>query len=73
VHTAIPFQGGELEARLTGELWTVRLGELEASSKWLDFALAELLDDDTRRAHEVATKLIEQMLVDQVEYRSATE
>jgi hypothetical protein len=62
VQTEIPFNGGELEAKLDGEVWTVRLGELEASSKWLDFALSELLDDDAQ-AHEIAAKLVEQMLV----------
>jgi hypothetical protein len=62
VHTEIPFHGGALEAELEGEVWTVRLGELEASSKWLDFALSELLDDDTQ-AHEIAAKLVEQLLV----------
>ena len=64
MRAAIPFQRGELEAELTGELWTVRLGELEASSKWLDFALAELLDDDVRQAHELAARLVEQMLAE---------
>jgi len=65
VRTAIPFHGGELEARLVGEIWIVRLGELEARSKWLDFALARLLDDDTQMAHELATRLEEKMLTDQ--------
>ena len=62
MHTAIPFHGGEIQAELTGEVWTVRLGELEASSKWLDFALSELLDDDTQ-VHTLAAKLVEQLLV----------
>ncbi len=61
MRTAIPFQGGELEAQLTGEVWTVRLGELEASSKWLDFALSRVLDDDAQKAHELAAKLVEQL------------
>ena len=65
MRTAIPFQGEELEARLTGEIWTVRLGDLEARSKWLDFALSRLLDDDTQKAHELAAKLEEQLLADQ--------
>jgi len=65
VHTAIPYHGGELEARLSGEVWIVRLGELEARSKWLDFALMRLLDDDTQKAHELAAKLEEQLLTDQ--------
>lgn len=62
MQTEIPLNGGALEAELNGEVWTVRLGELEASSKWLDFALSELLDDDTR-AHELAAKLVEQLVV----------
>jgi hypothetical protein len=65
VRTAIPFHGGELEARLAGEIWIVRLGELEARSKWLDFALSTLLDDDTQKAHELAAKFEEQLLTDQ--------
>jgi hypothetical protein len=65
VRTAIPFHDGELEARLSGEIWIVRLGELEARSKWLDFALSQLLDDDTQKAHELAARLEEQMLRDQ--------
>lgn len=66
MRTAIPFNGGELEAELNGEIWTVRLGELEESSKWLDFALSGLLDGDTQLAHEVAAKLVEQLLADSV-------
>ena len=49
MRAAIPFHGGELEAR----------------SKWLDFALSRLLDDDTQKAHELAAKLEEQLLPDQ--------
>jgi hypothetical protein len=67
MRAAIPFDGVELEAQLVGETWTVRLGEHEASSKWLDFALTKLLDDDTRRAHEVAARLTEQLLPDRPE------
>lgn len=61
MQTEIPFHDGAIEAELDGEIWTVRLGELEASSKWLDFALSELLDDATQ-AHELAAKLVEQLL-----------
>lgn len=64
MRVVVPFHGGELEAQLTGELWTVRLGELEATSKWLDFALSELLDDDAQQAHEVAAKVVEQLLAE---------
>jgi len=56
---AIPYGGGELEARQEDGLWTVRLGELEECSTYLDFALAELLDDDTARVHHLAVRLIE--------------
>lgn len=62
MRTAIPYHGEELEARLAGEIWIVRLGELEARSKWLDFALSRVLDDDTQKAHELAAKLEEQLL-----------
>lgn len=65
MRTAIPFHGEELEARLAGEIWIVRLGELEARSKWLDFALSRLLNDDSQKAHELAAKLEEQLLADQ--------
>ena len=53
----ISYQGGELEASEQDGLWTVRLGELEASSRYLDLALADLLDhpDGT---HRLAAKLV---------------
>jgi hypothetical protein len=41
----IDYRGGELEAWEVDGEWTVRLGELEASSRYLDLALATLLDD----------------------------
>jgi len=59
VQATIPYRGGELEVCEEGEIWTVRLGELEESSPYLDFALAQLLDDDTARVHHLALKLIE--------------
>jgi hypothetical protein len=59
VQATIPYRGGELEVSEEGEIWTVRLGELEESSPYLDFALAQLLDDDTARVHHLALKLIE--------------
>jgi hypothetical protein len=59
VQAAIPYRGGELEVCDRGEVWTVRLGELEESSPYLDFALAQVLDDDTARVHQLALKLIE--------------
>jgi hypothetical protein len=63
LHTVVPFHGGELEVHLDGEHWTVRLGELEASSKRLDSALSALLDDHSPSIHALAAKLIEIMLV----------
>jgi hypothetical protein len=59
VQATIPYRGGELEVSEEGEIWTVRLAELEESSPYLDFALAQLLDDDTARVHHLALKLIE--------------
>jgi hypothetical protein len=39
----IDYHGGELGAWEYEDLWTVRLGELESSSRYLDLALARLL------------------------------
>jgi hypothetical protein len=57
LRATITYQGGELEAWEHDDLWTVRLGELEASSLYLDLALAELLDDP-EGAHRVAARLL---------------
>jgi hypothetical protein len=57
----INYEGGELEAWQQGDLWTVRLGELEASARYLDLALAELLDD-LERAHRLAARLIVELV-----------
>ena len=54
---AIDYHGGELQAWAQEDVWTVRLGELEASSRYLDLALAELLDD-AERAHKLAARLL---------------
>jgi len=59
---AIPYRGGELEVEEEQEEWTVRLGELEASSRYLDWAVARLLDDDPSEVHHLATRLIEALL-----------
>jgi hypothetical protein len=59
VQAAIRYRGGELEVYEQGAVWTVRLGELEESSPYLDFALAQLLDDETARVHHLAVRLIE--------------
>ncbi len=57
----ISYQGGELEAWEQEDLWTVRLGELEASSRYLDIALAELLDDP-EGAHRLAAGLLAELV-----------
>ena len=54
---AIDYHGGELQVWEQEDVWTVRLGELEASSRYLDLALAELLDD-AERAHKLAARLL---------------
>ena len=61
MRVGIPYAGGELEATLRGEMWVVRLGELEEASPYLDYALARLLDIDKRQVHRLATQLIEQL------------
>ncbi len=58
---AIDYHGGELEAREYEDLWTVRLGELEASSRYLDLALAELLDD-SEGVHTLAARLLAELV-----------
>ena len=64
LRAVIPYNGSELEAVLEGERWTVRLGELEKSSNYLDFALAVLLDDQSPRVHSLAAQLLEKLLVE---------
>lgn len=64
MYTAIPYAGGELEAWLNGDTWRVRLGELEESSSYLDYALSQLLDVEPREVHALATRLIEALLVE---------
>jgi hypothetical protein len=59
--TVISYRRGELEAWEQEELWTVRLGELEASSRYLDLALAELLDDP-EGAHRLAARLVVELV-----------
>ena len=56
----ISYQGGELEAWEQDDVWTVRLGELEASARYLDVALAELLDD--QGAHQLAARLLAELV-----------
>ena len=65
MRAVIPYLGGELEAVLEGERWTVRRSGAERSSVYLDFALAELLDEeDSPQVHSLAAQLIERMLVE---------
>ena len=64
MRTGIPFKGGELEAALEGQAWRVRLGELEESSLYLDYALSSLLDVETRDVHQLASRLIERYLTE---------
>jgi hypothetical protein len=56
----IEYHRGELEAWEQDNRWTVRLSELEASSRYLDFALAEILDD-TEGVHQLAAKLLAEL------------
>ena len=58
---AIDYHGGELQAWAQEDVWTVRLGELEASSRYLDLALAELLDD-AEGAHKLAARLLMELI-----------
>jgi hypothetical protein len=61
---ALPYAGGELEATLEDETWVVRLGLLEESSRYLDYALSRLLDTETQHVHQLATQLVEAMLLE---------
>ena len=53
----ICYRGQALEAWEHEDRWTVQLGELEASSRYLDLALAALIDDG-ERVHQLAARLI---------------
>jgi len=57
----IDYHGGELQVWEQEDVWTVRLGELEASSRYLDLALAELLDD-AEGAHKLAARLLMELI-----------
>jgi hypothetical protein len=61
---AVPYAGGELEATLDGDTWVVRLGVLEESSQYLDYALSRLLDTETRHVHHLANQVIEALLLE---------
>ena len=58
---SIDYLGGELEAWTQDDLWTVRLGELEVSSRYLDAALAELLDA-AEGVHQLAARLLAKLV-----------
>jgi len=60
---ALPYAGGELEVRFDGDIWVVQLGLLEESSRYLDYALARLLNTDNRQVHQLAAQLIETFLL----------
>ena len=53
----IRYQARELEAWEDQDGWTVRIGELEASSRYLDLALAALLEDG-EDVHQLAARLL---------------
>jgi hypothetical protein len=54
---AIAYRDGELEACEQGDLWTVRLANLQARARYLDLALAKLLGDASE-AHRTAARLL---------------
>jgi hypothetical protein len=54
---AIAYRDGELEAYEQGDLWMVRLANLEVRAYYLDLALAELLGN-APEAHRVAARLL---------------
>jgi len=59
---AIAYSYEELEAWEQDGRWTVRLGDVEATSRYLDLALAALLDDP-KGAHRVAARLVAKLAV----------
>jgi hypothetical protein len=56
----IAYRNGTLEAREQGDLWTVRLANLEVRARYLDLALAELLGN-APEAHRVAARLLSEL------------
>jgi hypothetical protein len=55
----VPYRDQQLEAEWSGEEWTVRLGEREVTSRYLDYALTEL-GLEAHAAHQVATRITEE-------------
>jgi hypothetical protein len=64
MRVALPYAGGEIEAEFGGDVWVVRLGLLEESSRYLDYALSRLLDTETRDVHQLAARLVEALLLE---------
>lgn len=65
----IAYRNGRLEAREQGDVWTVRLANLEVRARYLDLALAELLGN-APEAHRAAARLLTE-LADVVEWQEA--
>jgi hypothetical protein len=57
---AIAYRDGQLEAREQGDVWTVRLANLETRARYLDLALAELLGN-APEAHRAAARLLSEL------------
>jgi hypothetical protein len=57
---AIAYRNGKLEACEHGDVWTVRLANLEVRARYLDLALAELLGN-TPEAHRAAARLLSEL------------
>jgi hypothetical protein len=64
MRVALAYAGGELEAEFDGEIWVVRLGLLEETSPYIDYALSRLLDTETQNVHHLAAQLIEAVLLE---------
>lgn len=56
----IKYRNGWLEAREQGDVWTVRLANLEARARYLDLALAELLGN-APEAHRAAARVLTEL------------
>jgi hypothetical protein len=56
----ISFRGADLCAWEKDGRWTVKLGAFEASARYLDLALAAVLDDG-EAVHELAAKLVAEL------------
>ena len=73
MRTKIEYGGGELEAvLLDNDTWLVKIGELEETSSYLDYALARLLDAETHEVHHLAARIVEQLLIETMSQRPFT-